>query len=61
MTSSNLIKILKKLGWYEVSQRGSHIKFQHKTKGGNIIVAHHKGKDIPIGTLKAILKQAGIE
>ncbi len=61
MTSTDLIRLLKKTGWYEVSQKGSHIKFEHATKAGHVIVAHHKGKDIPIGTLKDIKKKAGLE
>ena len=61
MTSTELMKLLKKDGWYQVSQSGSHIKFEHATKTGHVIVAHHKGKDIPIGTLKSILKKAGLK
>ena len=52
---------MKKNGWYLVSQKGSHKKFKNSTKPNHIIVADHKGKDIPTGTLNAILKDAGLK
>jgi predicted RNA binding protein YcfA (HicA-like mRNA interferase family) len=61
MTSTELIKLLEKNGWYEVAQKGSHKQFEHKTKRGKITVPHHKGKDIATGTLNSILKQAGLK
>lgn len=61
MKSSDVIRLLKKDGWFVHSQRGSHKKFKHATKTGSVIVADHKGKEIPTGTLEAILKQAGLK
>jgi predicted RNA binding protein YcfA (HicA-like mRNA interferase family) len=61
MTSKELIKLLKKNGWYEVAQKGSHKQFKHDTKTGKLTVADHAGKDIALGTLNAILKQAGLK
>ncbi len=61
MTSKDLIKVLKREGWFKVSQKGSHIKFELANKLGHVTVAHHPGKDIPKGTLNAILKKAGIK
>lgn len=61
MTSTDLIRKLKNDGWYEVAQKGSHKQFKHATKKGKITVADHKGKDIPPGTLNAVLKQAGLK
>ena len=60
MSSRDLIKELKKHGWYEVSQVGSHEQFKHPTAKGRITVPHPK-KDIPKGTLKSIEKQAGFK
>jgi HicA toxin of bacterial toxin-antitoxin, len=34
MNSRDVIKALKKDGWYEVSQAGSHKQFMHATKKG---------------------------
>lgn len=40
--------------------RGSHHHFKHPTKEGLVTVPHPK-KDLPKGTVKSILKQAGLE
>jgi predicted RNA binding protein YcfA (HicA-like mRNA interferase family) len=58
--SRDVIKELQKDGWYEVRQVGSHKQFKHPTKKGRVTVPHPK-RDIPIGTLKSIEKQAGIK
>jgi predicted RNA binding protein YcfA (HicA-like mRNA interferase family) len=43
-----------------VAQVGSHVQFKHATRPGRVTVPHPK-RDIPIGTLKSIEKQAGIK
>jgi len=60
MDSRDIIKELKRDGWYEVSQVGSHKQFKHPRKKGRVTLPHPK-KDVPIGTLKSIEKQAGIK
>ena len=59
-SSREIIRILKKDGWYEVRSDGSHHHFRHKTKKGTVTVPHPK-KDLPIDTIKSIFEQAGIE
>ena len=46
-------------GWYEVAHVGSHKQFKHPVKPGRVSVPHLV-RDIPIGTLRSIEKQAGI-
>jgi predicted RNA binding protein YcfA (HicA-like mRNA interferase family) len=60
MDSREIIKKLQKDGWYEVSQVGSHKQFKHAMKPGRVTVPFPK-KDIPLGTLRSIEKQAGIK
>ena len=60
MHRRDLIKQLQKDGWYEVNQVGSHKQFKHPAKKGRVTVPH-PSRDIPIGTLKSIEKQAGIK
>ena len=60
MTSTDLIKMLKKDGWYLERVVGSHHHFKHKSKKGIVTVPHPR-KDLPIGTLNNILKQAGLK
>ena len=59
MNSRVLIKKIKELGWFLVNVVGSHQQFKHPTKKGKVIIPHPK-KDLPIGTVRSILKQAGI-
>jgi predicted RNA binding protein YcfA (HicA-like mRNA interferase family) len=40
---------------------GSHRIYKHPTKSGTVVIAYHGAKDVPEGTLKSILKQAGLE
>jgi predicted RNA binding protein YcfA (HicA-like mRNA interferase family) len=60
MTSDEIIKILKRDGWYAVSQNGSHMQFKHPVKKGRTTVPTHR-KDLPKGTEESILKQAGLK
>lgn len=60
MTSNDLIKILKKDGWYLDRVVGSHHHFKHKSKKGVVTVPHPR-KDLLVGTLNSILKQAGLK
>jgi predicted RNA binding protein YcfA (HicA-like mRNA interferase family) len=60
MDSRELIRRLKKDGWYEVKQVGSHKQFKHSTKKGRVTVPYPK-RDIPLGTLRSVERQAGIK
>jgi len=59
MSSREVIQRLREDGWYEVAHEGSHKQFKHGTKKGRVTVPHPV-RDIPIGTLKSIEKQANI-
>ena len=60
MDSRDIIKALKRDGWYEVNQVGSHVQLKHPSKKGRVTVPHPR-RDMPIGTLKSIEKQAQIK
>jgi predicted RNA binding protein YcfA (HicA-like mRNA interferase family) len=53
--------MLKDDGWTEVARRGSHRQFRHEHKSGRVTVAGKPSDDLAPGTLKSILKQAGLE
>ncbi|UTA08456.1 type II toxin-antitoxin system HicA family toxin [Acinetobacter baumannii] len=59
MKSLDLIKMIEADGWYEVRVSGSHHHFKHPTKKGLVTIPHPK-KDLPNGTVKSILKKAGL-
>jgi predicted RNA binding protein YcfA (HicA-like mRNA interferase family) len=56
-SASQVMSYLKRAGFTIVSQRGSHIKLQKKTKRMlTVIVPNHK--EIATGTFASILRQA---
>ncbi|MFZ2303892.1 MAG: type II toxin-antitoxin system HicA family toxin [Minisyncoccia bacterium] len=56
----DLIRILEKLGFEKYHQGAtSHVVMKH-TDGRRTTVSIHAGKDIPKGTLLAILRDVGI-
>jgi predicted RNA binding protein YcfA (HicA-like mRNA interferase family) len=59
-SSREIIDILKKDGWYLYKVSGDHYQFKHEKKLGKVTIPHPK-KDLPIGTLKSISKQSGVE
>jgi len=59
MRSRDVIKLLEADGWREISRKGSHAQFKHQIKPGRVTVPDPK-RDLPIGTLRSIEKQAGI-
>ncbi len=59
-SARDVIKRLKKLGFVEVSQRGSHIKMKGIREGIMRIVIIPNHKTIARGTFSSILKQAGL-
>lgn len=60
MSSTELIKILEKVGWVLYRTKGSHYVFKHEDFEGLITIPHPR-KDVPKGLFYAILKQAGIK
>jgi predicted RNA binding protein YcfA (HicA-like mRNA interferase family) len=48
-------------GWARVRATGSHYIFRHPTKGTVTVPYHGANNEIAPGTLKAILKQAGLD
>lgn len=59
MKSKDVIKMLEDDGWTHVRTKGSHHQFKHPTKTGVVTVPHPQ-KEVAIGTLKNIMKVAGI-
>ncbi len=57
--SSELIRLVERDGWVLRRVRGSHHQFKHPEKPGLVTIPHPK-KDLPQGTVRNILRQAGI-
>ena len=58
--SREIIRRLKQDGWFEVAHVGSHKQFRHAGKRGRVTVPTPR-RDVPVGTLRSIEKQAGIK
>lgn len=58
--SRDIVARLRQEGFDQVSVRGSHHKYVHKTSRRMVIVPHPR-KDIPPGTVRSIYRQAGWE
>jgi len=60
VSSRDVIRKLVADGWFEVARRGSHVQLKHPVKSGRVTVPHPK-KDLPLGTVKSIEKQARLK
>ncbi len=54
-----MIKALKRLGFIETGQKGSHVLLEHPVSKAQTSVPMHGG-DLKRGLMKAILRQAGL-
>ena len=61
MKVRDVLKAIKKDGWYLVRTRGSHRQFKHDQKPGLVTVPGKPGDDLAPGTYASIIKQAGLE
>ena len=53
--------MLESAGWCLKRTKGDHRQFLHPQKGMVVTVPGQLGKDVPVGTLKAILRSSGLE
>jgi len=54
-----VIKVLEAMGFQRIRQSGSHATYRHPD-GRWTIVSIHPGKTIPKGTLRKIIRDAGL-
>jgi predicted RNA binding protein YcfA (HicA-like mRNA interferase family) len=60
MNADDVERILAQYGFELVSQKGSHRKWRNIKDQLQVIVPDHKGRDLPIGTLRNIMVSANI-
>ena len=63
MKYRDLVGMIEEDGWQHVRTTGSHLHFRHPTKKGVVTIpgGGKLGRDVPPGTLKSVLRQAGLE
>lgn len=59
LKARDVIRILEKLGFYKLRQKGSHICFKHPD-GRFTLVPRHNNEDIGRGLLRQILREINI-
>lgn len=59
-SSREILKMLHDDGWSICEIAGSHHQLEHPIKKGKVTVPHPR-KDLPPGTIRTILKQAGLK
>ena len=60
-TVKEIIRRLEVDGWTLAATKGSHRQFKHGTKKGRVNVPDKPSDDLQPGTLKSILRQAGLK
>jgi predicted RNA binding protein YcfA (HicA-like mRNA interferase family) len=55
---ADIIRRLEAEGWECVGGKGDHRRYKHPNKPGHVTVPHPR-KDLPVGTLRNIFRQAG--
>ena len=61
MKVRDVLKRLADDGWYQHRVRRGHRLLKHPTKRGIVVVAGQLAKDVAVGTLKSIWKQAELD
>ncbi|MCF8568159.1 type II toxin-antitoxin system HicA family toxin [Alicyclobacillus tolerans] len=57
MSGAQMMTLLRRAGFVQVSQKGSHVKMRH-VNGHVTIVPNHR--ELAQGTVRSILRQAGL-
>jgi predicted RNA binding protein YcfA (HicA-like mRNA interferase family) len=60
LTADQVVTILKRHGFGLAGQSGSHQKWRNPANGKQVIVAYHKGRVLPLGTMRSIIEGSGI-
>ncbi|NHC36860.1 MULTISPECIES: type II toxin-antitoxin system HicA family toxin [Cyanophyceae] len=60
MNAGEVESILQRYGFELVSQKGSHRKWRNLARQLQVIVPYHRGRDLPLGTLRSIMVGADI-
>ena len=61
LKATNVIRALKRAGFSVIRISGSHARLVHDSdRNRQTTVSMHKGKDVPRGTLRDIIEQAGL-
>lgn len=60
VSARELLAALHRAGFVEVASEGSHRQLRRPEGGSRVTVPVHGGQDVPVGTLRNILREAGL-
>ena len=60
LTPDEVIAVLRRRRFQRIRTSGSHQKWRNEATGKQVIVAYHRGRMVPLGTMKAIIEGSGI-
>ncbi len=60
IAADDFLRALRRDGWLEAHQEGSHIQLRHPRKPGRVAVSYHRGDIMNPKTLSRALEQAGL-
>jgi len=60
LTARQVVTVLRRHDFELAATRGSHQKWRHPETRRQVIVPDRRGKVLPIGTLRSIMKGSGI-
>lgn len=60
LSGKEIIKALSKMGFEEIRQKGSHVILKKRTATGEVGCVVPLHREVALGTLKGILKQASV-
>jgi len=56
-----LLRLLRRDGWIEIRQTGSHIIMTHPLKDNQLTIPNHGAKEVKKGLLSVIVKDADLK
>ena len=60
VSAEEAIRSLERLGFVQIRQRGSHVTLKKRTSTGDIGCVVPLHRELAIGTLRSVLRQAGV-
>ena len=60
ITAVQVLRALRRDGWQQIRQSGSHVTLKHPQKPGHVTVPKHASVTLKPKTLESILEQAGL-
>ncbi len=61
MKIREIIRLVERDGWVQITQKGSHRQYKRPVKKGRVTIAGKPNQDVHPKTLNSVLKQAGLK